>query len=161
VVTDRHVADAADDDPERQPDRRRVHDLEEPVPGPPHDRVREDHRPGDAADQADPALPDPQRAQRIVGEVGPVSEHVEEASADDGADERPQQDGADPLLREATLRAAAEHEPGSREVTERDPDPVRRHRQRTEAQAVEDGPANDGEQGQGAHAAESIGAPWG
>jgi hypothetical protein len=157
VVPDHQVADPPDDDPEGQTEGRGVHHLEEPVAEPPHDRVREDDRSGDPPDQADTASPDRQHlADRI--ELAEVADDVEEPGADDRPDQRPQQDRADVLLGQPALAALAQHPPGAGQVADRDPQAVRRDRQRAEPDAVEDRPPDHAEE---IHGEESSGAPSG
>ncbi len=95
VIADDQVADPTDRDPEGQRSDERVGHLEEPQPEPADvDRVR-DRGAGDPAEQRDPALPDVDRLDRLRRELRPMREHVEEPRADDGADQRPQDDGVD------------------------------------------------------------------
>src|SRR5439155_12655959 len=89
VVADDQVPDATDPDPERDTDHGRIHDPEEAELSPSDSREVDQDGAGDPTQERDPALPDLEHAEEPV-ELGVVRDHVEEARADDRADERPE-----------------------------------------------------------------------
>src|SRR5918999_40440 len=159
MVTDDEIADATDGDAECEADRGRVHDLKEAVPESPHDRVGRDDRPDDAADQADATAPHGQHVHETL-ELADVAEDVEEAGADDRPDQCPYHDGAEVLLGHAPAAPDPEHPPRAEEIPDRDPDAMGGDRQRTEADSIEDGPSDCGEDVHGGESSEPLGVIW-
>jgi hypothetical protein len=145
VIPDDQIADAAERDPERQPDHRPVHHLEEAVPVPAHQRQVHEDGARDAAEQADPTAPDRERVEDVV-EFGPVRDDVEEARADDRADQRPEDHLVHVLEAHAAPLALAAEDPRAEQEPDGDAYAVRRDRKGPpEVHAIEDRPADRGE----------------
>ena len=145
VVPDDEIADATDRDPEREGRRDDVGHLEEAVAASAHPRHVDQGRPRDAAQQRDAAPPHREHLPGVV-ELGEMRQHVEEPRADDRADQRPEGDRVDLLGGDAARGPDLAEEPCSAHEPDRDEQPVRRDREGTEADAIEDRPADGGEE---------------
>ena len=114
MVGDDDVADPADGDAQRQPRRRQVEETDEvevPAAGrPPGD----EDAASEAAEEADPTLPDLQPVER-GGIAVDVVEDVHEPGADDGADRGSGQHRGDHLVVDASSAGVTEEEPGADE----------------------------------------------
>src|SRR5205823_8856992 len=108
------------------------------VPVRPDDEPPCDDGADDAADQADPALPDLERVEG-PGEVRDVGDHPADAGPDDRADQGPEHDRAGEVLWVAPLARLVDEDPCAGEVADGDAHAVRRDGElRPDVDPVED-----------------------
>src|SRR5688572_18022632 len=108
------VADAADGEPERDADDRRVeHEAERQAEAPRGD-VAEDRRAERSPHGANATVPDREGLDRVPGVAGPAVEQMHEPRADEPAGDDREGEGVDALILDQVARAA-EREPGARE----------------------------------------------
>ena len=147
MVADDEVADPAERDPEREPDHRAVHHLEERVVIPAEQRDVDQDRAGDPAEQREPTVPERQHVGHAV-ELGEVTDHEEQTRADDRADQRPEHHRVDVLDAHPALGSLVLQDPRAEQEPHGDPDAVRADREVAEqVDPIEDRPADRGEHG--------------
>ena len=91
MIPDDQIADPADHDPQREPDRRRVHRLQESELVPAHEWIGEDHGAENPADEADPAPVNREGiAYGLQAGLAEVCNDIEEPRPDDRPDQGPE-----------------------------------------------------------------------
>src|SRR5439155_12028097 len=149
VIADDEIADAAEDEPEREAGRGRVHHVPEVQMVLPHVRVRGCDPAEDPAVEHDAALPDAEDVDRVraLAEVEvEVTDDVEEARADHHAGDRPHQHVPNVLFGDAVQALRTPRQQGAaRGVPCGDPEPVRGHGYGAQLHAGDDFPTEIGD----------------